>query len=157
MNSKEHNRLIGIFLLAHGSFQTLIMLFVAIIYGVIGAGLFASARREEEQMIGLVFVVAIAFVVLLSLAFTIPQIIGGWKLYKETPNARTWGIIASIVACMSFPLGTAAGVYGLWFLFGEDGKRFYENPWQAQQLGRMNAQSEFQYNTNREHQPHNWR
>ena len=26
---------------------------------------------------------------------------------------------------ISFPLGTAAGVYGMWFLFGDEGKRFY--------------------------------
>jgi hypothetical protein len=56
---------------------------------------------------------------------TTPQIIGGYKLWKERPNARTWGIIGSIVSCLSFPLGTAAGVYGLWFLFGDIGKQYY--------------------------------
>lgn len=157
MNPKEHNRLVGIFLMAHGGFQTLIMLVVCLIYGIIGASIFGAANRQEEQMIGMVFVAAIALVLFFSMIFTLPQIIGGWKMYKEKPNARIWGIVGSIVACMSFPLGTAAGVYGLWFLFGEDGKRFYENPWQANQIGSMNAQSEFQYNANREYQPHNWK
>lgn len=157
MNSKEHNRLIGIFLMAHGGMQTLIMLLLSVIYTIIGAGIFATARREEDQVIGLFFVGIVALVVIFSLIFIIPQIVGGWKMYKEKPNARIWGIIGSIVACMSFPLGTAAGVYGLWFLFGEDGKRFYENPQEMKRFGSMNAQSEFQYNANREYQPHNWK
>jgi hypothetical protein len=157
MTTKEHNKFVGMFLMIHGGFQTLLMLFVALIYAVIEAGIFGTAKREEEQIIGMVFVAVVALVVLFSLVFTIPQIIGGWKIMKEKPNARIWGIIASIVACMSFPLGTAAGVYGLWFLFGEEGKRFYENPQQPNYLGGMNAQSEFQYNANREYEPHNWR
>lgn len=157
MNTKEHNRLVGIFLMAHGGMQTLIMLLLSAIYGLIGAGIFASAKKQEEQMIGMFFIVVVAAVILFSLLFIIPQIIGGWKMYKESPNARIWGIVGSIVACMSFPLGTAAGVYGLWFLFGEDGKKFYENPQQMNYLGSMNAQDEFQYNANRQHQPHNWR
>jgi hypothetical protein len=46
-------------------------------------------------------------------------------LFKEKPNARIWGIVGSIVACLNFPFGTAAGVYGMWFLFGEEGTQFY--------------------------------
>lgn len=157
MNSKEHNKFVGIFLLIHGGLQTLVMLLLSVIYGIIGAGIFTTAKREEDQILGMVFIGVVAFVVIFSLIFIIPQVVGGWKILKERPNARIWGIIGSIVACLSFPLGTAAGVYGLWFLFGEEGKRFYENPWQANQLGSMNAQSEFQYNANREYQPHNWK
>jgi hypothetical protein len=71
-------------------------------------------------MIGMV-----VLVIGVSLIFLIPQIVGGYKLFRERANARTWGIIGSILSCFSFPLGTAAGVYGLWFLFGDQGKQFY--------------------------------
>jgi hypothetical protein len=87
----------------------------------------------EEQFVGVMFVVVIIFVALFSMVFVLPQLIGGWKMIKEKPNARTWGIIGSIVACLSFPLGTAAGVFGMVFLFGESGKQFY--------LGGSNAAS----------------
>ncbi len=125
MTAKEQNKLVGIFLMIHGGMQAIVMVFLALIYGGLGAGLFASARRQEEQMIGAIFVMAIIFIGFFSLLFIIPQLLGGWKIYKELPNARMWGIIGSIVACLSFPLGTAAGVFGLVFLFGEEGKRFY--------------------------------
>ena len=125
MTAKEQNKLAGIFLMVHGGIQSLIMIFIVLFYGVIGAGIFATARRNEEQVVGMVFIGMIVFLAILSLVFVIPQIVGGWKLMKESPNARIWGIIGSIVACLSFPLGTAAGVYGLVFLFGDEGKRFY--------------------------------
>lgn len=125
MTAKEQNKLAGIFLMAHGGMQALVMVFIVLFYGVLGAGIFATARRNEEQVVGMVFIGMIVFVAVLSLVFVIPQIVGGWKLLKESPNARIWGIIGSIVACLSFPLGTAAGVYGLVFLFGDEGKRFY--------------------------------
>lgn len=125
MTAKEQNKLAGIFLLAHGAIQAVVMLFIGLIYGGVGAAMFFSARKQEEQFVGLAFIAIILFVAIFSLIFVIPQIIGGWKLLKEKQNARTWGIIGSIVSCMSFPLGTAAGVFGLVFLFGDAGKQFY--------------------------------
>jgi hypothetical protein len=125
MTAKEHNRLVGIFLMAHGAFQCVIMIGLCIVYAVIGAAMFVGGRPGEEQLVGSVFIGVVGFIFIFSLIFLLPQIIGGYKLWKEKPNARTWGIIASIVSCMSFPIGTAAGVYGLWFLFGDMGKQFY--------------------------------
>lgn len=125
MTAKEQYKLAGIFLMIHGGMQALVMFFVVVFYGIIGAGIFATARRDEEQVVGLVFIGMIVFISIFMLIFIVPQIVGGWKLIKESPNARIWGIIGSITACVSFPLGTAAGVYGLVFLLGDEGKRFY--------------------------------
>lgn len=125
MTAKEQNKLAGIFLLVHGGLLALMMLFLGLIYGGLGVAMIASSRREDEQFAGLFFIIAMAVVVLVSMIFVIPQVVGGWKMIKERPNARTWGIVGSIISCMSFPLGTAAGVFGLIFLFGEAGRQFY--------------------------------
>jgi len=125
MTAKEHNRLVGIFLMAHGTFQFVIMIAMCIVYAVIGGAMLVGGKKGEEQMVGAVFIGVIALIFVFSIIFLLPQIIGGYKLWKEKPNARTWGIVGSIISCMSFPIGTAAGVYGLWFLFGDLGKQFY--------------------------------
>jgi hypothetical protein len=125
MTAKEHNKLVGIFLLAHGGLQALIMIFMGFIYGVLGSAMLASAKRDEEAMVGGIFLGVVAVLVVVSTILILPQLIGGWKMLKERPGARTWGIIASIVAMLNIPLGTAAGIYGVWFLFGEEGKKFY--------------------------------
>lgn len=125
MTPKDHNRLVGIFLMIHGGLQSLVMVLLALIYGGIGLGLILGGDHGEDMSVGIAFIVVIAIIFVIAAVFFLPQIIGGWKLYKERPDGRTWGVIGSILACISFPLGTAAGVYGLWFLFGNEGKQFY--------------------------------
>lgn len=125
MTAKEQNKLAGIFLMAHGVLQAFVMLIIGLIYGGIGIAMLSTSQKEDEQFAGVIILAVMVFVFLFSLLFVIPQIVGGWKMLKERPNARIWGIIGSIVSCLSFPLGTAAGVFGLVFLFGENGKQFY--------------------------------
>jgi hypothetical protein len=125
MTAKEHNRLVGIFLMAHGGMQAAIMIIIGVIYGILGSAMLVGGRHGEEKMVGAIFIGMILFLGIFALILIVPQIVGGYKLWKEKPNARTWGIIGSIVSCLSFPIGTAAGVYGLWFLFGDLGKQFY--------------------------------
>lgn len=125
MTAREHNRLVGIFLMAHGGLQAFVMLILCLVYGGIGVAMLLGGRQGEQKVVGLAFIGVIVFVAIIASVFVIPQLLGGYKLFKEQASARTWGIVGSIVSCLSFPLGTAAGVYGLWFLFGDEGKRFY--------------------------------
>jgi len=125
MTAQEHNKLVGIFLMAHGALQGIAMLIVCIIYGIIGSAMLAAGPQNETKIVGAAFIIIIFVIGIIALVFVLPQLIGGYKMLKEKPSARTWGIIASIISCFSIPLGTAAGVYGLWFLFGDLGKQFY--------------------------------
>lgn len=156
MTAKEHNKLVGIFLMIHGGLQALIMGIMSLVYGGVGLAILLGGKNDEK-FVGVFFIIAIIAIVAVSLLFLGPQIIGGWKMFKEKPNARIWAIIGSITACLSFPLGTAAGVYGLWFLFGEQGKQFYENAANPNYLGSANSINDFQYNDARERQPHSWK
>ena len=125
MTAREQNKLAGIFLIAHGALQAVVMGVFGLIYGGLGVAMISTSNREEEQFAGMAFIVLMLVIGAISLIFILPQVIGGWKMIKEGKNARTWGIIGSIVSCFSFPFGTAAGVFGLIFLFGEAGQRFY--------------------------------
>jgi hypothetical protein len=44
---------------------------------------------------------------------------------RVAPIGRTLGIVVCSLMLLSFPLGTALGVYGLWFLLGDMGKALY--------------------------------
>jgi hypothetical protein len=125
MTAKEHNRLVGIFLMVHGGFQAAIMILMCLIYAVVGSAVFLGNRDEGAAVVGAAFIVVIALIAVVSVFFILPQLLGGYMLLKEKSNARTWGIVGSILSCLSFPIGTAVGVYGLWFLFGDQGRQFY--------------------------------
>jgi hypothetical protein len=125
MTAKEHNKLLSIFFFVQGGLQLFGGLLVVLIYGVFGIAALSSARREEEQIMGGVFLglaVVVGAIILLLAAI---DFMAGWKMLKEKPGARTWGIIASIISLPGVPLATALGIYGLWFLFGDQGKQFY--------------------------------
>ena len=125
MQAREHNKLLSIFLFVQGGLQLFGGLICILIYGGMGVAMLASARRSQDQTIGVVFVVMAVVVGVFILGFASLFLLSAWKLLKEQSGARTWGIIACCVALLGFPLGTALGIYGLWFLFGEEGKQFY--------------------------------
>lgn len=125
MTAKDHNKLLGIFLLIHGGLQAFGGLMVFLIYGGLGVSFMGMARRSSEQAMGGIFlavgVVAGIFVLALASVF----LLSGWKIFKEKVGARTWGIVGSCLALLGFPLGTALGIYGLWFLTSDAGKEYY--------------------------------
>ena len=147
MTGKDHNKLLGIFHLIQGGLQALGGIFVAVIYGAMGVAFRANAHRPEEQMMGTIFIVLAFAVAPFILIFAGINLTAGYKMLKEKAGARTWGVVASIVSLLSVPLGTALGVYGLWFLFGEEGKRYY--------LG--GAPASERYLDNPPPPPNNWR
>ncbi len=88
MTAKEHNKLLSIFMLVHGGLQIFGVIIMLLIYGGIGTAMIANARRDEEQMIGGVFIGVILVVAFISLFFVIPQFVGGWEVVKRE-NERT--------------------------------------------------------------------
>jgi hypothetical protein len=125
MTARDHNRLLSIFYFIMAGLQLVAAVFVFIMYVGIGGFMMSSSTREDEQMMGGVFVGMGVIVALIVLAFGAFTLLTAFKVNKEQPIGRTLGIIISILVLLSFPLGTALGIYGLWFFFGDAGKTFY--------------------------------
>jgi hypothetical protein len=131
MTARDHNNLLGIFFMINGGLALLVGLVMALAYGGFGVAMLGTARREEEQIAGGIMFVAgivISLIVFVVAAF---YLFTGIKLRKLAPVGRTLGLIASILALFNFPLGTALGVYGLWFLLGDMGKALYSGSGQS--------------------------
>ena len=137
MTGKDHNKLLGIFHLVQGGLQAFGGIVVGLVYGILGVLFSANAHRPEEQFMGTLLIVLAFVVAPLVLIFAGINITAGYKMLKEKPGARTWAIVASIVCLPGFPLGTALGVYGLWFTFGDEGKQYYLNGGQEEHQPRL--------------------
>lgn len=124
MTAKDHNKTLGILFLVWGGLQALGLLISLFMFGGMGAALVATGKNDE-QIGGAVFLGLALFIGVISIAILVPTLMAGFKLLKAQRSARTWAIAAAIIALINIPLGTALGVYALWFLFGEEGKRFY--------------------------------
>ena len=90
MTAKDHNKLLGIFFLVQGGLQAFSGILVALIYGGMGTFILTTAKRNNEEFMGGIFIVLAVVVGLLVLAFAAVFLVSGWKLFKEKPNSRLW-------------------------------------------------------------------
>lgn len=126
MTARDHNKLLSIFIFIQGGLQLLGGIFVVLLYGVLGGAMVASSHKEEEQLVGGIFIVVAVVIGVMMLLFSGLYFLTGFKILKEQKVGRVLGIICSILALFGFPLGTALGVYGLWFFCGDLGRNLYE-------------------------------
>jgi hypothetical protein len=138
MTPKEHAKLLGLFMWIFAGLHLIIVAAIAVVYmafaGVIAVAIANEPHRPgstppppPEVIIGFMFV-AVIIIVAATLFFMLPKIISGYGLRKGRSWAKAWTIVACVLAVLNFPLGTAVGVYGFWFVFGDAGKAYFDGP-----------------------------
>ena len=127
MAGSEHTKILAIGFAAFA----VIYLFTFLLLLLVTAGVFVAlgitvanetgdANQAGFGILGAVFTVI--FYGVLGLICVLPPALASWRLFKQKPKARLWGIIASIVVLPIIPLGTGLGGYGLWYFFSGPGK-----------------------------------
>jgi hypothetical protein len=124
MTAISHNKILGILHLAYGGLSVLLMIAVSIFMPMMMGVIATNSNSGEPIPVGLLTLV-ILFLVAINLLLITPSFLAGYALLKRKRWAKTMGIIAAMVAGLSFPLGTGLCVYTLWFLFGESGRFLY--------------------------------
>jgi hypothetical protein len=124
MTNEQHNKFIGIAFLAHGGFQMLIALLMALMFGSF------FMLIPDQPGVGapprLFFLSIMGFVLIIQSIFATPSFVTGYAMLKHKSWARLSGIIASVFSAMNVPIGTAVCIYALWFFFGENWKEVYQ-------------------------------
>lgn len=93
----------------------LVLVAVMLFVGVVAGGLF-SGDAEALAVTSLVGALISGFFV----ALAAPGVLAGFGLLKRKSWARPLAMVLGILNLMSFPFGTAVGVYTLWVLMQED-------------------------------------
>jgi hypothetical protein len=173
MTPEEHNKFVGFAHLGYGIFSMLLWLGFSFFFVLVWGLAFLFDPKVNNDSIPLIFFVMFgAAALLFASIFSLPSIIAGYGHLKKRKWAKVWGLIAAVLSASNFPFGTAVAVYSLWFNFGEEGKKFYEqqnreNPYntprglnESPQFGwtakeQTSQQREFDF-ANRT-QPPNWR
>jgi len=131
MTSEDKSRLLGLFFWLFTALNVVILVFLAIFFTFFFGAILANAPHKANDpppevimaFVGVIF----AIVLVTTVLFSVPKIVAGYGLRTHRPWARTWAIVASIVCCLSFPIGTAIGVFGLVFLFSDEGKKYFQD------------------------------
>ncbi|MBC7931882.1 MAG: hypothetical protein H7Z38_15080 [Rubrivivax sp.] len=123
MTPQDHNKVIGIMHLIWGGFNALTML-ILVPFFLIFMGLIGSDPNAPPELVP-IFGIFGAFFLVLAVLFGIPPLVAGYGMLKQKRWARVMGIVSACLTALSFPFGTALCVYTMWFLFGQEGERFY--------------------------------
>jgi hypothetical protein len=128
---REHIKLLGILNIIWSSISIVIGLIVLLVFGglagVLGIAGVGSGDNSSNGLLVAPFLALIGlFVVALLCIISLPALIGGIGLLKFRPWSRVFMIVISVLHLISFPFGTALGVYGLWVLLHEDARREFE-------------------------------
>ena len=113
---QSHVKILAVLHIVFSSIAILIGLGLFLFFGGLAA-LVAVTDHGPDAAIGTLAVGGIGtFLLLLLLVLSLPGLIAGIGLYFFKPWAKILGIIVSALDILSFPVGTALGVYGLWVL-----------------------------------------
>ena len=106
---QKHISILGGLFIAFGILGLLAAVIVFVSVG--GGGLLSGDRQAAAITTGVGAVVAV-FIGVLS----IPNIIAGYGLLQRKSWARILALVLGCLSLLSFPFGTALGVYTLWVM-----------------------------------------
>ena len=98
-----------------------------LIAGVIFAVFHLIGDFVDDQEANLVLGIIANVIMVASLILSIPGILAGLGLYKRKEWARILTLIISVLNLISFPLGTALGVYSIWALVQPENVEAFKN------------------------------
>jgi hypothetical protein len=123
---REHIKIVAILNIALGSLGALAGIVILVLAGSL-AGLVSAWANSEDAVAAVPILTAIGIAIaIFFFVLSLPSIIGGWGLLHFRPWARILMIIISALDLLHVPIGTAIGVYGLWALLSEEGRRLFE-------------------------------
>ncbi len=113
---RDHIKILGILNIVMGGLSAAIGVAAIMIFGgfSVAASLLGrdSGTPSYAPLWALIAIAIGSFFIVLSL----PSLVGGWGLLKFKPWSRVVMIVVSALHLLNLPLGTAAGIYGLWVL-----------------------------------------
>ncbi|MFY8037136.1 MAG: hypothetical protein ACOVMQ_08215 [Cyclobacteriaceae bacterium] len=118
---ETHKRVLSILFIVHGVLQALGMLLVSLFLSAFLPFIISEAEAEAREILEwiLPFLQFVGFAIIAL--FSIPSIVGGIALLNGKKWALTLLLVLGCIKLLSFPFGTALGIYSIW-VYSEDKK-----------------------------------
>ena len=123
----SHKKILGILFLVLASFQTLAMLVLSMLMSVIFS--YALSQSEPADVEVLEFILRLVrYIPMFVIIFlAVPGFIAGIGLLARQGWAMVFSLIIGCLHILSFPLGTALGIYTIW-VYTEEQRLLKQNP-----------------------------
>jgi hypothetical protein len=123
MKAQDHNKLLGIAFLVTGGLHLLSLLSTLITLPMLLSD--ASSPFRADPTVMRIFTIVMYVALGLNLFQGLLDSIAGFGILKRKQWGRVMGMVAAVPSLLGIPLGTALGVYALWFMTSDRGKNFY--------------------------------
>ncbi len=123
MKAQDHNKLLGICFLVNGGLHLLSLLSTLVMLPAFFSE--SSPFRSDPNFPVRVLAVVMYIAAGLNLLLGLLDAVAGYGIIKRKQWGRLMGIIAAIPSLIGIPIGTALGIYALWFMTSEKGRNFY--------------------------------
>jgi hypothetical protein len=111
----HHKKVLGIIYIITASLSILIMLLVSAFMGTLFEFIIDKAKEEDAELVlQAVRTLVTGIVWVVTIFVSIPSIIAGIGLLNKQRWALTLALILGCLKLLSFPIGTAIGVYSIW-------------------------------------------
>jgi hypothetical protein len=119
---EKHFDVLGALFIGLGVLGTIGMVVVMAIFGI-GTAITAGVAANEPDVPELVVWLPGAFGIFLTAIIgvtAIPCYVAAWGLFKRRPWAKLAALVAGILNVFAIPVGTAIGIYAIWFSLQEE-------------------------------------
>ena len=113
----QHVKILGILHIVFGCLGVVVGLGIMAFMGGLGA---IAGAESNDPAAGPIMALIGGVAMIALLVISVPGIIGGAGLLNYRSWARILVIVISCLELLSFPFGTALGVYGLWVLLNKE-------------------------------------
>ncbi|MBA3974075.1 MAG: hypothetical protein C0504_07650 [Candidatus Solibacter sp.] len=121
-----HVKLLAVLHIVFACLAILVGLGLFVMFGGLAA-IVAVTESGSDAFAGMAVLGAIGtFLLVLLLVLSLPGLISGVGLLYMKPWARILGLVVSALNLLSFPFGTALGIYGLWVLVNQETGRLFD-------------------------------
>jgi len=125
---ETHVKVLGVLHIVLGALGVLLAVVLLLAFGS-AIGIVGTTADGEEAALAIPLIgTAGSALVIFILALSIPGIVVGVGLLKFRPWARIVGIVLSALSLINIPIGTVAGIYGLWVLLTKETERLFAAP-----------------------------
>jgi hypothetical protein len=122
---QTHVKLLAILHIVFACLAILVGLGLFVMFGGLAA-IVAVNESGSDAFAGMAVLGAIGtFLLVLLLVLSLPGLISGIGLLYLKPWAKILGLVVSALNLLSFPFGTALGIYGLWVLVNPETDRLF--------------------------------
>ncbi len=116
-----HKKVLGIIYVITAALTLIIALFIRGIMALIFGFAFENADPEEQRIAEFVLDITSVIPVLIIAFSSIPTMIAGVGLLLRQAWATTFALVMGCLKLISFPIGTAIGIYAIW-IYSEEQK-----------------------------------